>query len=200
LNTKEEIMLAAQKLFAEKGFNGTSVKDICDAAGANISAVNYHFKSKEDLFYELIRSFIAKSSDQLIQTISTPAQNLEEFKTRLQIFFETFFNYTEQNYEMVIVTLRNLHYFETVNAAETRDFYYTIVNKIGEFISYGQKQKYLDDKSDSSILAEIIFGIVNSEIEKYNHTKLKIRTSLDKEYRQKFISHAIDLVVKGMKA
>ncbi|KAF0094226.1 MAG: transcriptional regulator TetR family [Puniceicoccaceae bacterium 5H] len=54
-NTKDNILNAAEYLFAERGFNGTSVRDITDRAGANVAAVNYHFGSKHDLFVELMR-------------------------------------------------------------------------------------------------------------------------------------------------
>lgn len=42
--------MAASKIFAEKGFRETTVAEICEAAGANIAAVNYHFGDKESLY------------------------------------------------------------------------------------------------------------------------------------------------------
>lgn len=50
LNTEELILKAAEKLFEEKGFDGTSVQDIALAAGVTKSMVNYYFRSKEKLF------------------------------------------------------------------------------------------------------------------------------------------------------
>jgi len=48
-DTKERILAAALKLFAERGFNGTSLRNITAEAGVNLAAVNYHFGSKEML-------------------------------------------------------------------------------------------------------------------------------------------------------
>ena len=48
--TREKILEAACRLFAEKGYRGATVAAICRAAGANIAAVNYHFGSKENLY------------------------------------------------------------------------------------------------------------------------------------------------------
>ena len=45
-------MEAAGRLFAEHGYDGTSVRDIVREAGANLGAVTYHFGSKEALFSE----------------------------------------------------------------------------------------------------------------------------------------------------
>ena len=42
-------MEAAEKLFADRGFAGTSVRDIADAAGVNLAMISYYFGSKEKL-------------------------------------------------------------------------------------------------------------------------------------------------------
>lgn len=49
-NTKERLLKAACCIFAEKGFRDATVADICEAADANIAAVNYHFGDKESLY------------------------------------------------------------------------------------------------------------------------------------------------------
>ena len=46
-------MEAAEQLFAENGFNGTSVRDICEHAGVNLAMISYYFGSKEKLLEAL---------------------------------------------------------------------------------------------------------------------------------------------------
>jgi AcrR family transcriptional regulator len=48
--TKDRLLAAACEVFAAKGFRDATVAEICDAAEANIAAVNYHFGSKEALY------------------------------------------------------------------------------------------------------------------------------------------------------
>lgn len=50
---KDHILDAAEALFADEGFGQVSIRDIADAAQANVAAVNYHFGSKEKLFEAL---------------------------------------------------------------------------------------------------------------------------------------------------
>ena len=45
-----QIIEAAEKLFAAKGFNGTSVRDIAEAADVNLAMISYYFGSKDKLF------------------------------------------------------------------------------------------------------------------------------------------------------
>ena len=52
--TRDRIVEAAGEIFAERGFEATTVRDICHAAGANIAAVNYYFGDKQRLFVEAV--------------------------------------------------------------------------------------------------------------------------------------------------
>jgi len=54
-NMREAILAAAEELFARKGFNAASVRDIALAAGANPGSVTYHFKTKDGLLLEIYR-------------------------------------------------------------------------------------------------------------------------------------------------
>jgi AcrR family transcriptional regulator len=49
-NVEDRLLDAAEKLFCENGFNGTSVRDLTTEANCNVAAVNYHFGSKEQLY------------------------------------------------------------------------------------------------------------------------------------------------------
>jgi TetR/AcrR family transcriptional regulator, regulator of cefoperazone and chloramphenicol sensitivity len=53
--TRRAILEAAGPLFASKGFDAVTVREITRDAGMNVAAVNYHFRSKEDLYVESVR-------------------------------------------------------------------------------------------------------------------------------------------------
>lgn len=53
-DTKELIYQAAVSLFYEKGFNGTSLRDICAASGSQVSSVYHHYKNKQGLLYAVL--------------------------------------------------------------------------------------------------------------------------------------------------
>jgi AcrR family transcriptional regulator len=54
-STKERILGAAESLFAQRGFDGASLRQLTTAAGVNLAAVNYHFGSKEKLVEQIFR-------------------------------------------------------------------------------------------------------------------------------------------------
>jgi AcrR family transcriptional regulator len=58
MDTKEKIKKAARKLFKEKGFSATTMRDIAAEASVNSALTNYHFQTKEKLFSEIMKDII----------------------------------------------------------------------------------------------------------------------------------------------
>lgn len=54
-DTRERILACAERLFAESGFDVTSLRTITAEAGVNLAAVNYHFGTKDELVREVLR-------------------------------------------------------------------------------------------------------------------------------------------------
>lgn len=52
VETRRQVLDAACTVFAENGFRDGTIAEICRRAGANIASVNYHFRSKENLYIE----------------------------------------------------------------------------------------------------------------------------------------------------
>jgi TetR/AcrR family transcriptional regulator, regulator of cefoperazone and chloramphenicol sensitivity len=56
--TRERLLDAAGRLFAERGFKEVSIREICKEADANIAAVNYYFRDKAGLYRELLAHMV----------------------------------------------------------------------------------------------------------------------------------------------
>ncbi len=54
--TRERIMKAAERLFADRGYDGTSIRAIVAKARVNQAAINYHFDGKDGLYREVLRA------------------------------------------------------------------------------------------------------------------------------------------------
>jgi len=71
MSTEDKIKKAAIELFLERGFERTSIRDIAAKAKINIALLNYHFKSKENLFDSLFSELISTYTPTLNNILSS---------------------------------------------------------------------------------------------------------------------------------
>jgi AcrR family transcriptional regulator len=88
MNTPDRVRRAASRLFAERGYGGTSVRAICAAAGANVNAVSYHFGGKKALYVGLLRGMGDERFASAQRILGAPAATLTEVRVRLLLFVE----------------------------------------------------------------------------------------------------------------
>ncbi|AEG61506.1 TetR/AcrR family transcriptional regulator [Desulforamulus ruminis] len=75
--TKKHIINKAKILFAQKGYAGTSIEDICAAAECSKGSIYYHFKNKEELFLYLAEQTFKESWEQW-EKISSQCESVTE--------------------------------------------------------------------------------------------------------------------------
>jgi AcrR family transcriptional regulator len=101
--TRERLLEGACEIFAKKGYRDATVADICERAGANVAAVNYHFGDKETLYIEAWHLAFHKSLEAYPPDggISSDAPAEERFRGRIFAAMQRF-AYPE-NYEFEIM-------------------------------------------------------------------------------------------------
>jgi TetR/AcrR family transcriptional regulator len=101
MTTHDRLLEVASDMFAERGFDGVSIRDITQAAKANLGAVTYHFLTKEALFAEVVSRELTpfiEGGREIAARQSTPEAQLRamlEFfalrimheRPRLKVFF-----------------------------------------------------------------------------------------------------------------
>jgi AcrR family transcriptional regulator len=65
--TRARLLDSAGEVFAENGYQGATVRDICARAGVNIALVNYHFGDKLELYTEVLRHSTGAAKNEIIQ-------------------------------------------------------------------------------------------------------------------------------------
>jgi TetR/AcrR family transcriptional regulator, regulator of cefoperazone and chloramphenicol sensitivity len=82
--TRRHLLEAASEVFAEVGFRTATVREICQRAGANIAAVNYHFGDKEQLYRAVLKETFQTAMEMYppgfgLSAKATPEQRLRAF-------------------------------------------------------------------------------------------------------------------------
>ena len=87
--TRSRIAQAAIELFATHGFDGTSVREIAEAAGVTKPVLYYHFGSKEDLYLAMVRECYTRCWNYIAQATDRRGS----FRERLRALVAAHFNY-----------------------------------------------------------------------------------------------------------
>ena len=82
---RTKIREAAAKLFAEKGFENTTTRDIAGAAGINNAALYYYFDSKEQLLYQILEEVMRTGLDRIAEIELSPRPLKEKLALTLRI-------------------------------------------------------------------------------------------------------------------
>ena len=85
-DTKTKIMEAAFELFGRFGYEGTSIREIAKKSEVNLAAMNYHFKSKENLFWEIM-GLTHRDLEQQIQKFFESSQTIHELSMKTYDYF-----------------------------------------------------------------------------------------------------------------
>jgi TetR/AcrR family transcriptional regulator len=76
-NARERLLEAGTALFAERGYNGTFIREIVDRAGVTKPMLYYYFKSKEGIFYTILDGAVEQQEVILAQALEAPGAVLD---------------------------------------------------------------------------------------------------------------------------
>lgn len=91
---QQHIIETAMHLFAERGFEGASIRDIAEKASVNVAMVNYYFGSKEKLFEKIVEYKTSTTRGQLDEIANNKSINsIQKIETIIESFIERLFTH-----------------------------------------------------------------------------------------------------------
>jgi AcrR family transcriptional regulator len=66
--TRDKLLDVAGRIFADRGYQAATIREICIAASANVAAVNYHFGDKLGLYTEVVQQSLQRAKHEAVQS------------------------------------------------------------------------------------------------------------------------------------
>lgn len=156
--TKRKIFETSMKLFAEKGYEATSIEDITATVGVAKGTLYYHFSSKEEIFDFLVEEGIKLLQNSVDIKTAKYSNYLDKLKAIVLIQIKIV-----NKYEDMITILLSQFWGKEKRHEKCQSLIYEYINKIEEFVKEGMDLKQIK-KGDSKAIASEIYGLICSTL------------------------------------
>ena len=192
---KTAILTAAEKLFCELGYDGTSTRQIAKESGANMAMINYYFGSKEGVFQEIMEQRMLDFNVQLVMINEGKITALEKLIKVVESYAHRILSnigfHRMMNRELLLSQRPDL--FCKITDSMTKNLQ-VIENIINEGISNGSFRK-IDGRMLISTIMGTISSLAISPSKVTAGSKLDINIPEDREIlTERLLIHLKDLI------
>lgn len=155
----ERFIEESVKLFVQKGFKGTSIKDITDSVNLTRGAIYWHFKSKDELLKTIIKYYEKTYMDGLIKSVRSVNG---DFLAKFRQYHKYSTEFARQQRDLCLVfTLLSAELAGSGVKAEVQ------INRVlakykaflSELLAVGKHENALPEDIDIPVMAEVIIGM-----------------------------------------
>ncbi len=157
----DKLLQAATKLFAEKGYHETSVRDIARIAGVNPSLINYHFGGKEELYRNILEKAGIETHSR-VQRILGDIESAEEFAFRFKMLVEELVRGSVHNFDVQRIIEQVIHNQGDIGEEVFREHHFTVLQNIIEFIQTAQKKNFVKEDLDARLVGLLVVSFVRN--------------------------------------
>ncbi|MFF0750540.1 TetR/AcrR family transcriptional regulator [Streptomyces sp. NPDC004267] len=148
---------AALRLFAEKGFDGTSVQDVVRAAGVTKGAMYHYFPSKDHLLHEIYLRVLRMQTEHLDAVVALDLPVAERVHAAVTGVVVT----TIENIESTTIFFRSLHQLAEENQRQVRRERRRYHETFRALILDGQREGVFRDDVSAELAVDYCFGSVH---------------------------------------
>ncbi len=180
--TKRKIFETSMQLFAQKGYDATSVEEITATVGVAKGTLYYHFSSKEEIFQFLIEEGVKLLKNSITIKTANLTNSLDKIRAIVLIEIKVLVKY--ENFMTIILS----EIWGTgARSKMCRNYVFDYIQMIQEIVEEGIEKKEIIE-SDANVIASGIFGFVCSSLIYKLRTEENIEVmSLYKEIEKSFI-------------
>ena len=151
------LLTVATRLFAEQGFETTSVQQIVDAAGVTKGAMYHYFGSKDDLLYEIYARVLRVQTARMEQAVDSDLP----IEQRLHQVAADVVATTVANLDDTVIFFRSMHLLSADKQAEVRAQRRRYHERVRQLITEGQQAGVFVRDKPAELVVDFYFGAVH---------------------------------------
>jgi AcrR family transcriptional regulator len=155
-DTRSRIVAAAVSLFAEQGFDATSVNQVVARAGVAKGALYHHFDSKDDLLYEVYRELVDRQLAGLDEVVALKLDPAEAVRAIIRDMVVT----TAARAQEATVFFRESHRLGDANQQRVRAARRRIHDAVSELVRSAQQQGRFATVADPQMVTFTVFVVI----------------------------------------
>lgn len=156
--TKRKIFETSMKLFAEKGYDATSIEEITATVGVAKGTLYYHFSSKEEIF-----DFLVSEGVKLLQnSVDIKTAKYKNYIDKLKAIVLIQIKIVNK-YEEIITILLSQFWGNEKRNKKCKEYIYQYISKIEQIVKEGMDAGQIK-QGDPKIIASEIYGLICSTI------------------------------------
>ena len=156
--TKRKIFETSMKLFAEKGYDATSIEEITATVGVAKGTLYYHFSSKEEIF-----NFLIEEGMKLLQnSIDIKTAKYDNYIDKLKAIILIQIKIV-MKYEDLITILLSQFWGNEARNKKCKQHIYEYIKKIEEIVKEGIEKKQIKE-GNPKVIASEIYGLICSTL------------------------------------
>jgi AcrR family transcriptional regulator len=189
-STRERLLMSGALLFAEKGFKGGSVREICEHANTSMNMIHHYFGSKAGLMDAIVEQFGSQVFAVPMRLLDTPAKSRDDFSSRMEMLFEaTLDAYIEQRSVLMVVVR------EQADPPALTQY----MKRFTEFLDQGKKKGFVRKDLDTQMVTGAMLDRIANQVQFAPWVKRNYGTDLsDPAYKKRWCASNLDLFLHGM--
>ena len=156
--TKRKIFETSMKLFAEKGYDATSIEEITATVGVAKGTLYYHFSSKEEIFKFLVEEGVKLLKNSIAIKTDKLTNSLDKIRAIVLIELKVLVKY-----ESIMTIILSQIWGTGPRSKMCRDYVFEYIQMIQEIVEEGMEKGEII-KADPNVIASGIFGFVCSSL------------------------------------
>ncbi len=153
--TQELLIQTGKRLFASKGFDGVTIREIAEQAKVNFSLIRYYFGDKEGL-YRACLALYGKARLESAQKILVPVASTDEFRIRLKMIIQEIIDSVLRDPDLSRMMLREVESEYPLATDVLRETVVKMAQAFVEFFSSAQKAGILRKNLSPLFLTQIM--------------------------------------------